>query len=301
MNKQNFIIIFFLLNLFSSVFAEDLVEFDYEIDAYYSNISAFIDLDRDINITDGSDFVESLVYKNLLLNSFSPNIFLVEASIHPMALSGIYFRHHHQSRYEESKIDNFNWVKTVTAGFEEPYSFSFFVGRMMVFKKKDGSRIGKNRAYVGYLLSVGNYTIKDNYAYEDEWINMEFKLKGTREKEIEDLDWSFRVGGKFHNNHDFVDTLYLGARRKSIDYKQSVFSFIYNSAFNTMVAFDAKKLQLTEAEFVLEKSFPLSWSDKMSFSIGLGYLFYSDAKYRGELKEDGVDNHQLIIRPNFKW
>ena len=288
-----------LLNL--SIFAEDLVEFDYELDAYYSNVSAFIDLDRDKNITDGSEFIESKLYKNLILNSLSPNIFLLEMAVHPMALSGLYFRKNHNARYEDSKIDDFNLVKSITAGFEEPYSLSFFVGRMMVFKKKDGSHIGKNRAYIGYLVTIGDYTIKDNYAHKDYWVNVEFKLKGTREKEIEDLDWSFRVGGRFHSNRNFVDTFYLGARRKSIDYKESVFSFVYNSAFSSMVAFDKKKFQLTEAEFVLEKSFPISWSDKMSFSLGLGYLYYGNNKYNGVLKDDGVDNHQLIIRPNFKW
>ena len=288
-----------LLNL--SIFAEDLVEFDYELDAYYSNVSAFIDLDRDKNITDGSDFVETQLYKKLLLNTFSPNIFLLEMAIHPMALSGLYFRKNYNARYEDSKIDDFNIVKSITAGFEEPYSLSFFIGRMMVFKKKDGSHIGKNRAYIGYLLTVGNYTIKDNLAYSDRWVNVEFKLKGTREKAIQDLDWSFRVGGRFHSNGDFVDTLYFGARRKSIDYKKSVLSFVYNSAFDSMVAFDKKKLQLIEASFMVEKSIPISWSKKMSFSLGLGYLYYGNSKYDGALREDGIDNHQLIIRPNFKW
>ena len=68
-----------------------------------------------------------------------------------------------------------------------------------------------------------------------------------------------------------------------------------------MVAVDSKEFKLTEAEFVIEKTFPLSWSKKMSFGIGIGYLYYSDNKYNGELKEDGIDNHQLILRPNFKW
>jgi len=291
--------LFFILKL--SVLAEDLVEFDYELDAYYSNVSAFIDLDRDKNITDGTEFIESKLYKNLILNSLSPNIFLLEVAVHPMALSGLYFRKNYKAKYEDSKIDDFNIVKSVTAGFEEPYSLSFFVGRMMIFKKNDGSHIGKNRAYIGYLVTIGDYTIKDNYAHKDNWINVEFKLKGTREKKIQDLDWSFRIGGRFHSNHDFVDTIYLGARRKSIDYKESVFSFVYNSAFSSMIAFDKKKFQLIEAEFVLEKSFPISWSDKMSFSLGLGYLYYGNNKYNGVLKDDGIDNHQLIIRPNFKW
>jgi len=296
-----FIILYLLIALNQLILAEDLVEFDYEIDAYYSNVSAFIDLDSANEITDANGYSESKIYKDLVLNSLSPNVFLIEAAIHPMALGGLYFRHEHEEQYNEVQLDDFNWVKTITAGFEEPFSLSFFVGRMMVFKQKKDEHIGKNRAYIGYLVDIGNYSIKDNFAHQDKWVNIEFKLKGTREKEEADLDWSFRVGARFHENHDFVDTVYFGARRKSIDYKKTIYSFVYNSAFNTMIAFDAKKFKLNEAEFVVEKSFPVSWSEKMSFGIGIGYLYYGDNKYSGALKEDGVDNHQLIIRPNFKW
>lgn len=283
------------------LFCEDLVEFDYELDAYYTNVSAFIDLDTANEITDASGHSESQLYKGLILNSFSPNIFLMEGAIHPMSLAGMYFRHLHEDNYDRAKIEDVNLIKSMTAGFEEPYSLSFFVGRMMVFKKENSDYIGNNRAYIGYLLSLGNYSIKDNYSHRDDWVNLEFKLKGTREKKDKDLDWSFRVGAKIHKNSDFVDTLYIGARRKSIDYKKSAYSFIYNSAFNTMIAVDSKKLNLTEAEFVVEKTWPISWSEKMSFGLAIGYLYYSNNKYSGELKEDGVDNHQFIFRPNFKW
>ena len=299
MNKIVLSIIIFFIN--SSIFAEDLVEFDYELDAYYTNASAFVDLDTANEITDASGHTEIEIYKGLVLNSLSPNIFLIETAVHPMSLVGMYYRDQNEELYTKDKAEDFNIVKTLTAGFEEPYSFSFFVGRMMVFKNEKDDYIGKNRAYIGYLISIGNSSIKDNHAHSDDWVEIEFKLKGTREKKYKDLDWSFRVGSKLHSNHDFVDTLYVGARRKSIDYKKSVYSFVYNSAFNTMIAVDSKKFNLTEAEFVLEKSIPLSYGDKMSFSLGLGYLYSSKNKYSGKLKQDGIDNHQLVFRPNFTW
>lgn len=292
------IVLSFLLQF---LYGENLIEYDYELDAYYSNISAFIDLDRDSDITDASEKSEADIYESLMVNTFSPNIFLVEAAIHPMALAGLYFRHEYPAKYEDSKVNDFNWVKAFTSGFEEPYSISFFVGRMMVFKRKNGEHIGKNRAYIGYLATLGNYSIKDNYAYRDRWVEVEFKLKGTREKENKDLDWSFRVGGRFHSNDNFTDIIYIGARRSSIDYNKTVWSFIYNSAFNASLSFDAQTLQLTEGEILFEKKWPVDWGEKTSLGLGLGYLYYNDNKYKGELKEDGVDNHQLIIRPNFKW
>jgi len=292
---------FLFFTLWSNLLGDDLIEYDYEIDAYYSNVSAFIDLDRDNNITDATNHTETQIYTDLILNTFSPNIFLLEFSVHPMSVGGIYFRKNHEEMYEETKIEEFNIVKAVTAGYEEPYALSFFIGRMMVFKNKESDHIGKNRAFVGTLLSIGDYTIKDNMTHYDKWYNIEFKLKGTRDKKDRDLDWSFRIGTMLHENKDFEDSIYVGARRSSTDYKKSVWSFIDNSAFSVMVAVSAETFNFTESEVILEKKWPLSWSEKMSFGLGIGYLFNGGNKYNGELKGEGVDNHQIIFRPNLKW
>ena len=293
----------FVLN--ATLFAEDMVEYDYEVDAYYSNVSAFIDLDKDHDITDASSQSELDLYSNLMLNSLNPNIFLVEAAVHPMSIFGLYFRKTNEDLYTDTTLQNFSLVKALTAGFEEPYSLSFFFGRMMVFKntndKFDNQRVGKNRAYIGYLVSIGDHTIKDNLVYFNRWINFEYKLKGTREKQDRDLDWSFRVGYKANSNEDFVDSVYIGARRSSIDYKKSVWSRLYNSAFSAMIEASATTGSIINTELTVEKKFPISWIEKVSFGVEVGYLYTSDEKYRGVLKDDGVNNHQLILRPNLKF
>ena len=296
-----------LLGLFAlnaNLYAEDLVEYDYELDAYYSNISAFIDLDKNHDIKNASDETEAEIYSNLMANSFKPNIFLVEAAIHPMSIFGLYFRKNNEDLYTEAKLQDFSFVKALTAGFEEPYAFSFFVGRMLVFKNKesfDNERVGKNRAYIGYLVSVGDQTIKDNLVYYNRWINFEYKLKGTREQKERDLDWSFRVGYKANTNEGFKDTVYIGARRSSIDYKKSPWLLLYNSAFDVMLESSAEDFYLTSAKVTVEKKFPLSWSHKASIGIEVGYLYLSSERYSGALRDDGVNNHQLILRPNLKF
>ncbi|MEA2073283.1 MAG: hypothetical protein U9O86_06820 [Campylobacterota bacterium] len=303
--KNVFMFTFTLFILNATLFAEDMVEYDYELDAYYSNVSAFIDLDKDHDITDASSQSELDLYSNLMLNSLNPNIFLVEAAVHPMSIFGLYFRKINEDLYSDATLQNFSLVKALTAGFEEPYSLSFFFGRMMVFKntkdKFDNQRVGKNRAYIGYLVSVGDHTIKDNLVYFNRWLNFEYKLKGTREKQDRDLDWSFRVGYKANSNENFVDSVYIGARRSSIDYKESAWSRLYNSAFSAMIEASATTGKIINTELTVEKKFPISWVEKVSFGVEVGYLYTSDEKYRGVLKDDGVNNHQLILRPNLKF
>jgi hypothetical protein len=217
-----------------------------------------------------------------------------------MNILGTYYRKQNEDKYSKENIDRFNAIKALTAGFEEPYSLTFFLGRMMIFSKQAGERVGKNRAYVGYMLTIGDKSIKDNKSYTDKWINFEFKLKGTREKRNRDLDWSFRVGTRLHDNNDFVDVVYVGARRKSIDYDKGIYSFIYNSSITTLFSFRKDNYELTDAELVVGKILPISF-DGISFSLELGYLYTSKYKYDGELSNDGIDNHQAIIRPNLNW
>jgi len=298
---NSFLALILLVGLYHNLFGDDLVEYDYEIDAYYSNVSAFIDLEPDKEITNAINMSEREIYTHLFLNTFNPNIMLFEASVHPMGIAGLYFRSKHESLYNESSIDNFNMLKAVTAGYEEPYSFSFFIGRMMVFQNTKDDKAGNNRAYMGYLFTIGDKSIKDNRSYYNKWLVFEVKLKGTRDKENSDLDWSFRLGTRVHQKSEFVDTVYVGARRKSVDYKKTSLSFVYNSAFSTMLAVSEDTYRLTEGELILEKSWPIRWSEKLSFGLGIGYLFTSGEKYNGKLRDEGINNHQLILRPNITW
>ena len=294
--------IFFFFTLFLGLLqAENLIEYDYEADLYYSNVSAFIDLDKDANITDGTNLSEYQIYNDLLSRSLSPNIFLLEAAFHPMAWGGMWYRKHHPQKYEKATIEDFNLIKVLTAGWEEPYSLSFFVGRMMVFKRKNASHIGKNRAYTGFLLSIGNKSIKDNLSFRDHWSNFELKLKGTRELEEKDLDWSFRIGFRHHTNKDFVDTLYVGARRTSVDFNKPKLSLIYNSGFETLLEVSKENFKITKGEIILEKKWPSRFFTKITYGLGIGYLYYGGNRYKGALRDEGVDNHQLILRPNIKW
>lgn len=287
--------------LVSTAFAERSLEYDYELDAYYSNISLFIDLEPEQEIYNAIDMSEVDIYKRLLMKSFSINIILFEASLHPMSLIGLGFRSNNERLYNSATLQSTNLIKAATAGYEEPYSLSFFIGRMMIFQNNPEDRVGKNRAYMGYLTSVGDYSIKDNRAYKNRWINFEYKLKGTRKKEDADLDWSFRVGTKLNSNRDFANSIYIGARRSSIDYKKSALSLLYNSAFSTMLGVNASNYELSEAELTIEKKWPLRWAEKMSFGLALGYLYNSGQKYSGALRDEGVNNHQLIFRPNLTW
>ncbi len=296
-------IIFLLLFIYSVIFGKELVEFDYELDAYYSNVSAFIDLDTKEETENALNKTEEEIYRDLATNILNPNVFLIEAAVFPMPVTGLFIRSEYDDFYNKAQLSpTTNLVKSITAGFEEPYSLSFFIGRMLVFKKRAKNRVGKNRAYLGFLISVSDKSIKDNIAYDNYSFNVEYKLKGTRDKQTSDLDWSFRIGYKQNSNYNFVDTLYLGARRSSSDFTKDVWSVIYNSAFNALLEVDKGNFNFTKAEFTIEKKFPLQkGKTKMVLGIVMGYIYNSNSRYRGTLRTNGVENHQFVFRPNLKF
>ena len=288
--------------LYSSLWSENNIEYDYELDSYYSNISLFIDLDKDNEVQNYLKKNEFQIYKDLLSNSLHPNIFLMEAALYPVPLAGVYIKEKETALYQDLNYNkDSNYLRVLTAGFEEPFALSFFIGKMVVFKKKSLNRIGKNRAYMGTLFSIGSYTIKDNTLHKNRWLNIEYKLKGTRDKEESDLDWSFRIGYKINENHNFVDTLYIGARRSNIDFKATNYSLVKNSAFKTLVEVSAKNFSFTSSEFTIEKKFPLNIFKKAVFGIVAGYIYTNPQKYSGNLRDEGVERHQIIFRPNLTF
>ena len=293
----------YLLFLFFTItlHADAAIEYDYELDLYYSNISMFIDIDSENNVTDASDFSEQQIYSHLFSNAFRPNIILLEASLNPMPIAGLYFRRQNEELYQKTNIGDFNLVRSLTAGFNEPYALSLFLGRMMVFNRAKKGHLGVNRAFIGTMLSASGHTIKENRAYKNKSLIIEFKLKGTRQYTRHTLDWSFRVGSKLHSYHDFTNTLYMGVRRSRVDFDKSMFSVFYNTAYSAFFSVSAQTFQLTETELTIAKKWPSRLFYKTVYSLEVGYLYNGDEKYRGKLRNEGTDNHVFIIRPSISF
>jgi hypothetical protein len=109
------------------------ISIEYELDAYYTNIGAYIPLtDAEMKEVEVGD--ETLIYRELLANAFIPRFFLVEASVNPLPVLGVYIKEDHESFYDRAEItDDVNLIDALTEGFEEPYALSFFVGNVIRF------------------------------------------------------------------------------------------------------------------------------------------------------------------------
>jgi hypothetical protein len=284
------------------------VDVDMEFDPYYSNVGLFFPLtDEEVPTIEGASELD--IYKRLLLGSYIPQFFYTEFSINPMPNAGVFIRRNAPEFYQDSTvtitrgadINRINLTQSITAGFEEPYAFSFFFGNAMRFKEPGQDANVNNKGFMGFLLNIGDYHIKDNRMIYDKWFELEWKIKTDRAVSNQTLSLSYRIGLKIHDHPDIEDTYYLSARRSRLDVGVLDESFYHNSGFEYRVDFSTQTNEAIRHYFLLDKKFPVT-DDKKAFSLGLGFISQSSSKYTGLLANDKLaDAFQILIRPNLSF
>jgi hypothetical protein len=272
-------------------------DLDWEADLYYSNLSINIPL-TDRPILSVSDADEFKVYGQLFLDSLVPRYLLLEAAVMPLPLAGAGFRKYAPHTYHDLDIGGHqNLIRWVTAGFEEPYAFSLFLGEMIKFSKEGESNLSSNKGYMGYMLSYSNQHIKNNILIPDDSFELEWKLKGEKNFKDEVLSWSFRLGTKIHGNKDIADTAYLGIMRSNLDFRANPFEFLRNSTIDFRWDFSLADGHLLRQEYVVGKKFPLpSWH--LAFKLDLGLIWEDRGRYTGALRDADFQNVSVVLRPN---
>jgi hypothetical protein len=274
-------------------------EFVFEPDAYYTDLDLLIAL-TDKPVPNLGEKSESEIYATLLSRAaLLPQFLVLEASVNPLPYFGTYLRSHAQDFYADARMsENFNWVKTLTAGFEEPFAFSILAGNVVNFDIT-GTKDIKGLGYSGYLFSYGWFHIKDNRLIRDEWWELEWKIKGDRKSPIKKLNWSFRLGVKEHSNQNITDILYLSFRRSRVDYKPEGYSFLNNSGFEYTFDMGRRSLSAMRHLLTVDKKWPLE-GRQIALALAIGFLWESSKKYSGPLASER-DNFQFIIRPNIEF
>ncbi|MDJ0833002.1 MAG: hypothetical protein QNJ69_05730 [Gammaproteobacteria bacterium] len=269
---------------------------EYELDPYYSNIGAYVPLtDQPIEEVDLEK--EERIYRKILKDALTPKFFLAELSVNPLPILGTWLKDQQQGFYDQGEIDDdFNLIQALTEGFEEPYAVSLFVGNIIRFKLPDQPPKAINKGYFGYVISLGDQHIKDNVLIDDDWYEIEIKLKGDRRLGTVYHSWSYRIGVKRHDNREIADTRYFGIRRELFNSEVKSYRLLENIGIDLRVDFSDDNLKLVQSQLIVEKQWPASAG---VFSLGVGLNSTRD-KYTGSLADDEADT-SLILRPGFKF
>ncbi|MCP5334381.1 MAG: hypothetical protein H7A08_01680 [Oceanospirillaceae bacterium] len=273
-------------------------EWEHELDPYYSNVSYYQTLDAS-PVPELGTRSEHQVYRDLFFRSYLPRFVLVEASVNPLPLLGVVVKDKQPDAYDDAEVsDNFNLVETVTAGFEEPYALSLFLGNMVKYTADNESRT-QSKGFMGYLLSVGNKHIRQNAMLEDNWYELEWKLKGDQVLTDINLSWSFRTGIKMHDNNLITDEAYVALKRERVQLHGDVLSWEQNGGIEFVYRVDKNSGASIGQQLIIDKKLPLAGGSYV-LSLGFGVVRDTRAKYKGKYEAQRAQT-SFVLRPSISF
>lgn len=232
-----------------------------ELDPYYSSVAWEQPL-TGAPLPDGGRLPEREVYGRLLADALHPRLLLLEASVYPLPWLGTWFKRHSRDHFDDFKVgtlgnNQLNVIEGITAGFQEPWALSAFLGNGMQFTREGEAALAHNRGYMGCLVSYGDRHIHNNVLIDDRWWELEWKLKGEREFREEELDWSFRLGVKNHGNPDIADVAYIGLHRSNLNYENPWLSLLNNSELALLTEIDRHSGRYLRQEAIVGRKLPI--------------------------------------------
>lgn len=288
-----------VLTTFWAVSAWAVSEWEYEIDPYYSNVAYYQTLD-DSPVPELGERSEAQVYSDLFFSSYLPRFFLIEASLNPMPVLGVLLKSDDaKDIYDDMTVTRkLNLVEVATAGFEEPYALSIFLGNMVKYRTKGGDHT-QSKGFMGYLASYGHLHIRKNELVQDRWGEFEWKIKGDRITTERLLSWSFRVGTKIHDNPYVTDEYYVAIKRERVEEKGDVFSWIKNGGIEFKYRVSQRTGKTIGQQIIIDKKIPLV--DKgWVLSFGVGFVRETREKYSGPLSLE-ESNTAFVLRPSITF
>lgn len=283
---------------------------DVDLDPYYSSVGYNLSLTDDPipKLKIGSEFAG---YWYLLKNIYLPRFVLFEGSVNPLPIAGVYIKRNRENFYNDAAYRDWNMIRAVTDGFPDPGAVSVFFGNIVNYVNDDGSdgdiddRRITGKGYSGIVGSFGNFHIVNNTLVEDYWQEYELKLKGTDIRESHNLNWSYALGTRFHQNDEIKDTFYFFIKRTRVDYLKTDSFFLYdffirNSSQQIRLDFsleETRNRNITRVYFVAGKNISFM-DDDLTFGLNVGWVKTYASGYSGSLTEKVSTKWSFLVQPN---
>ena len=281
--------------------SEKRQEISIELDHYYTCVAYTIAVTEQ-PIPEMNIAREGELYWHMLKNFVFPRYILFEASLYPLPIAGVYIKKEARNFYNDSElIRGINIVRTVTTGFPEPYAVSVFFGNVANFTKGDSNEI-TGRGFSGFAMSYGDRHIVDNIMVADKWFEIELKIKGMDYHQVHNMEWSYSVGIKMHDNNDINHQFSISLYRNHIYYADDMgwlVGFLINTEQQLRIDFNLERLNIkkpTSFSFLVGKNFPIG-DGTVTLALKVGALKIFSDGYSGSLKQDIDRKWALMVRP----
>ncbi len=257
---------------------------------------------------------EGEIYLQLERRLLLPSYLLFQITGYPLSALSSYLETDRYNSYNRFKTyADLNIMRSIGAGFEEPYAFSAFLGNAVFLAYQDSSENRKKQsgsALAGFLVSTGKHQIYNNIYLHDSWYQIEMMLVGNlNEPKKRRVFWNFRIGFKSHQNDFLRDKFTLSVERSHTEWKASPWSFFKNTVFKYKAYFPLQRngeKKISDLQSIsIGKKIPVTLFNRTVFPVfSFGVRWEWIRHYDHALKKfDPIGSRQLtwLIQPNIEF
>ena len=268
---------------------------------YRSYSSIFVDTDkkREAILWDENEIG---LYKDLVRKSVNPGYLLMEITGYPVASFSAWIEEENNDDYHKFDIgDNFNLLKNLAGGKQEPVSVSLFIGQLATFwdlDKNDELIIAANGAS-GVVITGGLHQLFDNSFVRSNWFRVEWKVKGSGEYANKRRDWDIKAGFRRYGLSDIPNTVTLGLKRTRKEKSKTDWRVLHNSKVSIELEYPVAESDdgFSRIKAVYGKFFPFI---QHLAGIEFGLLLENRREYSFESKSfsfEKVRQFEIFIKP----
>ncbi|UCD37079.1 MAG: hypothetical protein JSW54_09610 [Fidelibacterota bacterium] len=186
---------------------------------YRSYASLFVDLaGKDEFLVWHEDEVK--LYRDLVRRSFQWEYLVAEATGYPLAALSAWMEAEQNARYHQFDVgSDFNLLRSLGAGYQEPWSVSLFLGQLLTYWSMDDEDelVIAARGAAGLVATAGLQQLFDNSIVEAPWTRIEWKVKGEGSAGPRERYWDLKVGHRWYGLAEIPNTLTLTLERGRTD------------------------------------------------------------------------------------
>ena len=235
---------------------------------------------------------ELKLYKNLIQQSLKPDFLVVEFTQYPLSWLVAETHNYHPDIWRKFDLtDEFNLLTSLGGGYQEPWSWSIFLGKLSTFWEMDDdyNLIPAASGAAGFVATAGTKQIYDNYLVDAKLCRVEWKLKGEGKSKNKKRAWDIKAGFRWPGISELPNTITLIYSRQRTDKKQKDFNFHNNSSLlcEIQIPYLNTVAEPTLVRINYGKVIPVS-SILAGINIGVGYEFrqeydFSARSFQGEM------------------
>lgn len=249
----------------------------------YSSLFVPLRLDNEFILWQEDEF---RLYRDLLLKSVRPRYFLLELTAYPLAAASAWIETDHRRLFRSFDLwDGFNLLRSLGAGYQEPWSVSVFLGQLTNFwdlSEQDELVVAASGA-AGLVVTAGLHQLLDNSVVSGAWYRLEWKIKGTGSVGARRRSWDLKAGYRNYGQPQLANTVGIALTRQRIEKGSRSLLPGKNSVLTVEVQLPTVALSDGPARFVLEygKYYPLG---KWLVGLRAGYLYENRRKFDTDTK-----------------